>query len=111
MNITYLTGIVAVALSGIGHNFGIEIIPVIMFILYHVLQNIRRPLAVSFISDHIPDVSMTTGLSVESQMKTFFIIIISPIIGFLADNFGLAYSFMGVAGIMSGAYIFAKMRE
>jgi len=111
MNITYIMGVVAVALSGIGYKFGIEIVPVLMFILYHMLQNSRRPLAVSYIGDNIPDVSMATGLSVESQMKTFFIIIISPIMGLLADNFGVAFAFMGISILMAAAYIFAKINK
>ena len=111
MNITYILGVIAVALSGVGHYFGLEIIPVLMFILYHMLQNSRRPMAVTYISNYIPDVSMTTGLSVESQMKTFFIIIISPVIGFLADSFGVAFAFMGISALMAIAYIFAKVNK
>lgn len=111
MNITYLLGVFVVVSSGFGHLYGIEIIPVIMFIFYHVLQNSRRPMAVTYISNYIPDVSMATGLSVESQMKTFFIIIISPIIGALADNFGISWAFIGISAIMATGYLVAKLEQ
>lgn len=111
MNITYLLGVFVVLASGLGHLYGIEIVSVIMFIIFHVLQNSRRPMAVTYISDNIPDISMATGLSVESQMKTFFIIIISPIIGALADRFGISYAFLGISGIMALGYFWAKIRS
>lgn len=111
MNITYLLGIMVVLSSGIGHLYGIEIIPVLMFVFFHVLQNSRRPLAVTYISDNIPDVSMATGLSVESQMKTFFIIIISPIIGALADNFGISWAFIGISAIMAAGYFWVRIKR
>jgi len=110
LNVTYIIGIFVVTAVGVGHYFNIEIVPIAMFLLFHILQNSRRPIAVNYVSNYIPDVSMATGLSVESQMKTIFIIIISPIMGALADKFGLALAFIFIGVIMSFGYIFAKIR-
>src|SRR6056297_1573708 len=92
LNVTFLTGMVLVLFAGFFNVFSINLIPVILFLLIFVLQNLRRPLNVSLISDIIPSEKLSTGLSLESQLKTVFIAIFSPILGFLADRIGVGWA-------------------
>ena len=45
---------------------------------------------VGFVSEIIPSNVMASGLSAESQLKTFIIAVLSPIMGLLADKLGIA---------------------
>ena len=89
INRSFLIGITLTALTGIFYHTGLMLIAIIIFIGLFALQNIRRPLNVSYISEIIPSELMATGLSVESQVKTAIIAILAPIIGYIADQMGV----------------------
>ena len=62
---------------------------VILFFGLYISQNLRRPILVSYVSEKIPEKILATGLSVESQLKTLIIVILSPFVGFIIDTFSL----------------------
>ncbi len=86
VNNTYIIGILLVLFAGVFFIIEFNIIIIILFILLFVLQNLRRPINIGFISDNISHNVMASGLSVESQLKTIFIAIMSPFMGFIADS-------------------------
>ena len=109
LNLTFLAGMVLVLLAGLFNVLSLNIIPVILFLLIFVLQNLRRPLNVSLISDIIPSEKLSTGLSVESQLKTIFIGVFSPLLGFLADKIGVGWALFAFSGFMLMAYPAVKI--
>ncbi|MBT5420548.1 MAG: MFS transporter, partial [Candidatus Cloacimonetes bacterium] len=64
------------------------------FIIFFILQNLRRPINIGFISDNISHDVMASGLSVESQLKTIFVAIMSPLMGFIADSINIGAAFI-----------------
>lgn len=94
LNLTFLSGIVLIFIIGLTYDFKLYYLTIIFFIIYYMLQSMRRPMTVSFVSDLIESKIMATGLSVESQIKTLSIAVLSPIIGLLLDNFSIGLSFM-----------------
>ncbi len=90
VNITYLAGGIIILASGISLRASLFVVAIILFVLLYMLQNIRRPMNVGLISELISNKIMATGLSGESQIKTLLVALLSPIMGFLADRFGLA---------------------
>ena len=52
---------------------------------------------VGYISDNISHKTMASGLSVESQIKTILMAILAPVIGLLADRFGVGVALIIVA--------------
>ncbi len=101
INFSFLAGVILTLLSGLFYRWEIHIISVILFIALYVFQNIRRPMNVSYIGETIPSQTMATGLSVESQIKAITIAILSPLLGLLADNFGIGSSI----AILSAVFI------
>ncbi len=87
-NLMYLMGISLVVLCGLGHIYGFDIPVIILFLLYYAVMNLRRPVMLEYVSDRIPEGSMTTGLSLETQLKTVFTAIIAPLVGLMADRLG-----------------------
>lgn len=94
INLTFITGVALIFFIGVSFYFKLFFITILFFIMYYMLQNIRRPMTVSYVSDLIENRIMATGLSVESQLKTLTIAILSPLFGFLLDKFSIGISFV-----------------
>jgi hypothetical protein len=58
---------------------------------------------VAFISDQISHRVMASGLSVETQFTTIMVAIIAPILGAMADSFGIGAALAVLGG---GATLF-----
>ncbi len=97
INLTYIVGGVLLLISGISASFNLPSIAVLVFILFYITQNLRRPMNVGYISDNISHKTMASGLSVESQIKTILMAILAPVIGLLADRFGVGVALIIVA--------------
>lgn len=100
LNLLFIVGIGLTMLSGASYHFEWFALSIPFFICLYVVQNIRRPMAVSYISDTIEDDVMATALSVESQLKTIFIAIFAPIVGAIADLIGVGAAIGTVAAII-----------
>lgn len=81
-------------LVGITFNLGITALSLTAFFFFFTLNNIRRPMVVGYLSDHIPSQKRATLLSTESQLRSFFGMIIAPALGYLADTMGLDFAFI-----------------
>ena len=91
-----------IVLSGMFFILKLQFLSIIFFILFFGMQNLRRPLNIAKISEKIPQGVMASGLSAESQLKALIIAVLSPIIGFLADNYdvGIAIIILAIGGIV-----------
>ena len=89
INLTFISGGILLFISGISTTFKIYWLSVVAFILLYIIQNLRRPMNVAYISDNISHKVMASGLSVESQIKTILMAVLAPTIGYLADIFGI----------------------
>ncbi|HOO32562.1 MAG TPA: MFS transporter [Thermotogota bacterium] len=110
LNTTFMAGILIVLFAGIFNLISLEICSIIMFLLMFLLQNLRRPLNVSLISDIIPEEKLSTGLSIESQLSTLMIALFSPIIGFLMDKFGIGWGLILFSIVIIVIYPFIKLK-
>ncbi len=108
INITYITGGILLLIAGLATHKQIYWISSLSFILLYIIQNIRRPMNVAYISDNISHKTMASGLSVESQLKTILMAILAPIIGYLADTFGVGIALTIVSIIFLSVYPFIK---
>ncbi|MBN1948558.1 MAG: MFS transporter [Candidatus Cloacimonetes bacterium] len=89
INLTFLAGTGLVIMAGIFTRINLLSASVLILVLMFIMQNLRRPLNVSYISDCIPSRLMASGLSVESQLKTLTTAVISPILGYMVDKWGI----------------------
>ncbi len=110
MNVIFIVGGILMLLSGLFYIQKIYIITVLLFIFYYMLQNVRRPIAIGYISDMIKSKVMATGLSVESQLKTVLIGILAPILGFFVDKFSIGYGLIIFSGIYLLTYFVTKVK-
>ena len=63
-------------------------VPVIYLLIYF-LFNVRKPIFVDEIDEHIEKSARATALSVSSQLKSLSLTVLAPTAGWVADHFGL----------------------
>ncbi|MCK5675213.1 MAG: MFS transporter, partial [Spirochaetales bacterium] len=85
--------------------------PVVFFILFYLLQNLRKPIVIGLLSSRIPAAAMASGLSVESQFKTLIVAVLAPSLGFLMDTFGLDRTFIILAVSLSVLYPVIRLHK
>lgn len=111
LNLTYLLGAAAMGLIGFGIVSGIRWLAVLLFVAYYLLENLRRPATLEYLSDRIKGSVMATGLSGESQLKTLLVAVMAPLFGFGADTLGLGWALVCLALIPLMAYPLLRFRK
>lgn len=101
LNISLLAGFGMGILCGA--FFSLELIPVsiVLYIAIYVIQNIRKPMGVAYVSELMHTDILASALSAESQLTTLLTAAIAIALGFLADHFGIG----GALVIISSAMI------
>lgn len=100
LNITLLIGFSFGLLSGIFFEYQLMIIAVMAYIIIYLVENLRKPIGISYITENIDNRILATVLSAESQAHALIAAILAPVIGFLADRFGVGYALAMVSIIM-----------
>lgn len=75
--------------AGVGVLVDSLLIPAVSFLLFYTLYNLRKPMVVGFLGTRIESKERATILSVHSQLRSIFGIVIAPTFGLLADHFGI----------------------
>jgi MFS family permease len=104
VNISYIFGIGFLILSGVMTQLQIIPVAVVCFIGLFLINNIRRPINVGIISDQISSQVMASGLSTEAQFATLFSALFAPLLGLLADNFGVGSGIIIIGLVMLVLY-------
>jgi MFS family permease len=100
LNITLLGGFIFGLVSGILFEYQLIIIAVIAYIAIFLFENLRKPIGISYITENIDNRILATVLSAESQAHALIAAIVAPIIGFLADRFGVGYALAIISVLM-----------
>ncbi len=99
LNGTFLVQFVLIGGIALSLIAGVTLPAVILFIGLYLLENLRRPLMLGYLSDQIKGSVMATGLSGESQLKTLFVAVFSPLFGIAVDRMGLGIAMALLAGL------------
>ncbi len=107
VNLTFLAGAVFLTIAGVASWFSLAILSILVFLGLYVVQNLRKPMNVAFISDQISHQVMASGLSVESQFTTILMALFSPVLGLLADHFsvGTALAAFGIGSLLLAPFV------
>lgn len=100
MNYTWMAGAVLISMAGIFQQLEVFLFTILAYIGLYMVQNLRRPVCVSCISDMVHSRIMSVGLSVESLTKTLLMALLAPLCGFGADRVGIGPMIAIAGGIM-----------
>lgn len=111
MNVFYLVLGLNFFLLFLAIRFSQPLLIVIMFIITYVIKDMRKPIFVDVCDDHMEKHQRATVLSVESQLKALMTIFLAPLVGFIADQFGVSMTMLLLAGLLLLSFPFLKVRE
>lgn len=101
LNTTMLIGYAAGAVSGLLIILGLPLLSIVWYMGIYILQNLRKPMGIANISDMMKQDILATALSAESQASALFAAILAPLIGFLADIWGVGWALIIVSGLLA----------
>jgi len=111
INLTFVAGAALLFVAGLAAWMDLTWLSIPVFLLFYVLHNLRRPMNVSFISDRISHRVMASGLSVESQFTTLLTAVFAPVLGALADRFGVGPALAVLAFGVVLLYLIVRVDE
>lgn len=94
LNFSLIAGLFIGVVTGLFYLAGTTFclaISIFMFVAIYIVENLRRPAGVTYFADNFKEDILSTVLSAESQAKSLYASIIAPIVGFMADRFGLGW--------------------
>ncbi len=97
LNLTMMIGFFFAFISGIVFHYGFYLVSIIFFVLIFLIENIRNPIGVAYVSELFDDKILATALSTNSQAKSLFAAIIAPLLGLLIDKIGIGFSLSSLA--------------
>jgi MFS family permease len=100
LNFTLIIGLGMGVLSGFMYLQNLLVLSVIFYVGIYVIENLRKPIGIAYVTENIDHHILATVLSAESQVHALIAAICAPLIGFLADRYGLGFAITGVSGLM-----------
>ncbi len=97
LNMTMLGGFGAGILCGLAYYFGYNLAAVVLFMVIFVIQNLRSPMSVTYVSDTVPCDILATSLSVRSLVTALYTAVLAFVLGLLADHLGLGPALILIA--------------
>jgi MFS family permease len=111
INLSFLFGAGMLFIAGFATRANWTIISIVVFLIFYALRSLRRPMDVAYISDQIESRIMASGLSVEAQFSTILTALFAPLLGLLADHFGVGIALATFGAMVLGGYTFVKVKE
>lgn len=111
LNITLLVGLIFGLLSGLLYENQWVLFSSVFFIGIYLVENLRKPIGISYVADTVNKDILATVLSAESQAHTLVAAILAPVFGYIADTLGLGYSMIIISVFLFALYPFIALRN
>lgn len=111
LNATMFLGLLLGALSGVLYHFGITVGAVVLYIGVYLVENLRKPAGIAYVSDQMRSDILATALSAESQAETLVAAGSALVLGILADKIGVAPALTVLSVLIAAASMTAILRR
>jgi MFS family permease len=113
-NTTLLAGLLAGLICGLLFNSEFWWFALVAFALIYIVENFRKPIMTALVADEVPNKILASVLSAQSQLKTVYAVIISLLLGFLADRLGIGIALTvisaGIGLLFLGLQLYRKIK-
>ena len=65
------------------------VLVIVIYVALYILHSIRKPMFMDEVDNHIEKSSRATTISISSQIKSVFLMVFAPVLGFVADTIGV----------------------
>lgn len=103
--LTLVIGFGAGLISGLLYMTSQPLLAILPFLIIFIIENLRKPIGVAYVSESIDKNILASSLSAESQLSSIIGGIYAIVIGFLADKFSVGISLSGVSAFLIFALI------
>lgn len=100
LNLTVAIGLLMGMASGLLYETQVLWLAIVFYVGIFVVENLRKPIGMGYLSNKPDESVLATVLSIESQTKSLLAALIAPLLGFLADQFGVGYSLAITSGLL-----------
>lgn len=85
-------------------------IVILLYFVLYIMKDARRPLFVDVSGDYMDKSERATVLSIDSQMRSLFLVVLAPLLGFVSDKFSLnvMFVFLGMFVVISNRFLVIK---
>jgi hypothetical protein len=102
-------GILFGVVSGIAYWLGAPLLAIILYVGIYVMENLRKPMGIAYVTERMDEASLASALSVESQAETLFAVVIALMLGFFSNLWGLGLGLLVVSGICLILALFLRL--
>ena len=100
LNLTVAVGLIMGMASGLLYETQVLWLAIVFYVGIFVVENLRKPIGMGYLSKKPDESVLATVLSIESQTKSIIAAIVAPLLGFFADQFGVGYSLAITSGLL-----------
>jgi len=97
LNITLLIGLSLGLVSGLLLHLSYVVLAVVLYLGIYILENLRKPMGIAYVSERMDQTSLASGLSVESQAESLFAAAIALLLGWFSTLFGVGLGILFVS--------------
>ncbi len=99
LNLTMVVGIALGLMSGIFLHLTWVTLAVVLYLGIYLVENLRKPMGITYVSEHMEQDSLASALSVESQAESLVAAGIALLLGLFSTLFGVGMGILIVSGI------------
>jgi len=111
LNLTLLVGLVLGLLSGLFLHLSFSAIAVLLYLGIYLLENLRKPMGIAYVSSHMKQDSLASALSVESQVESIFAAVIAMLLGLFSTLFGIGLGILIVSALCLVVSFFLQLQK
>lgn len=97
LNRLLLWGVAFGILSAVAYILGVPLVAIFLYIGIYMIENLRKPMGIAYVTERMDQTSMATLLSVESQTETLVAVVIALLLGFFITMWGLGGGLLAVS--------------
>ncbi len=99
LNITLVVGIGLGLVSGLLLHLSYATLAVVLYLGIYILENLRKPMSIAYVSERMDQASLASALSVEAQAESLFAAAIALLLGYMSTRFGIGMGILLVSGL------------
>ncbi|MGH0054515.1 MAG: MFS transporter [Sphaerochaetaceae bacterium] len=99
MNLTLFVGISLGMISGLLLHLSYATLAVVLYLGIYILENLRKPMGIHYVSDQMDQASLASAFSVESQAESLFAAGIALLLGWMSTLLGIGLGILVVSAI------------
>lgn len=111
LNLTLISGFLFGVVAGVFYSFDWFVAAAALFVVIYAMENLRKPIGISHLTDNIDPALLTSSLSFQSLAETLIAAAIAPTIGWIADQYGIGRGLIAISGFMLIPAVLVRLKK